>query len=304
MSFEITEMEEIGTEIFKMIFRAPDIASSAKAGQFLIIRIDEKGERIPLTIADFDPKKGTVTMVVQALGKSTRKLTSMKVGDSVLDIAGPLGTPADVRELGTVVLVGGGVGIAPIYPQISAYKNAGNKVISIIGARNKDLLIMEKEVEAVSDECYVATDDGSKGHHGFVTEVLKNLLDKERRQIKENTFQGKKIKRVVVIGPPILMKVATGMMNDYPDVEIIVSMNTMMVDGTGMCGGCRLLVNGKVKFACVDGPEFDGRLVDFNTVMNRLMIYKNEENDVSEAYKKECKGGVCAALNQKEKARK
>ncbi|NLI62752.1 MAG: sulfide/dihydroorotate dehydrogenase-like FAD/NAD-binding protein [Methanosarcinaceae archaeon] len=297
MSYKIVEKEEVATDTFKMVFEAPDIAAAAKAGQFLIVRIDERGERIPLTIADFSSDENTVTTVIQALGKSTKKLTKMNVGESISDIAGPLGTPADVKQLGTVVLVGGGVGIAPIYPQISAYKNAGNRVVSIIGARNKDLLFWEERVKDASDEYFVATDDGSKGHHGFVTEVLKNILDEEKEKIENKTLENPKIKRVVVIGPPILMKVATQMMNEYPDVEIIVSMNTMMVDGTGMCGGCRLIVDGKVKFSCVDGPEFDGRLVDFNTVMNRLTIYKREEIERAEKYKKECEGGVCSTLD-------
>jgi len=297
MSYKIVEKEEVATDTFKMVFEAPDIAAAAKAGQFLIVRIDERGERIPLTIADFSSDENTVTTVIQALGKSTKKLTKMNVGGSISDIAGPLGTPADVKQLGTVVLVGGGVGIAPIYPQISAYKNAGNRVVSIIGARNKDLLFWEERVKDASDEYFVATDDGSKGHHGFVTEVLKNILDEEKEKIENKTLENPKIKRVVVIGPPILMKVATQMMNEYPDVEIIVSMNTMMVDGTGMCGGCRLIVDGKVKFSCVDGPEFDGRLVDFNTVMNRLTIYKREEIERAEKYKKECEGGVCSTLD-------
>ena len=296
MTYKILETEEIGTGVFKMVIDAPDAAKAAKAGQFVMVRTDETGERIPLTIADFDKEKGTVTIVAQALGKSTKILTSLKAGDEIADFIGPLGTPADVKKLGRVILVGGGVGIAPVYPQISAYKEAGNHVITIIGARSENLLIMEKEVEAATDEFYVATDDGSKGHHGFVTDVVKQILDKEKEEIEAGTFSGEKVGRVVVIGPPILMKVATGLMAAYPDVEIVVSINSMMVDGTGMCGGCRVIVGGEVKFACVDGPEFDGRLVDFNTVMNRLMIYKKEEAAANEAYERSCEGGVCSKL--------
>ncbi|WNY25113.1 sulfide/dihydroorotate dehydrogenase-like FAD/NAD-binding protein [Methanolapillus millepedarum] len=292
MPFKILEKEELATGVFKMVIDAPDVAKAAKAGQFVMVRTFADSERIPLTIADFDSKTGTITMAVQALGKGTKQLTKLIPGDNIADFTGPLGTPADVKKIGTVILVGGGVGIAPIYPQIRAYKEAGNRVISIIGARNKGLLMMEKEFEEESDEFYVTTDDGSKGHHGFVTDVVKQLLDKERA----GEYNGPKIGRVVVIGPPILMKVATNMMAAYPDVEIIVSINSMMVDGTGMCGGCRVMVGSVPKFACVDGPEFDGRLVDFDTVMNRLMIYKKEETEASKKYDEECEGGICSKL--------
>lgn len=292
MPFEILEKEEMASGVWKMVIDAPDVAKAAKAGQFVIVRAYDDSERIPLTIADIDTERGTIMMSVQALGKGTKQITKMAVGESLKDFAGPLGTPADIKKIGTVILVGGGVGIAPIYPQIKAYKEAGNRVITVIGARNKDLLMMEKEFEAASDEHYVTTDDGSKGRHGFVTEVVKDLLDKQ----KAGAYEHEKIGRVVVIGPPILMRVATDMMKDYPDVEIIVSINSMMVDGTGMCGGCRVIVGGEVKFACVDGPEFDGRLVDFDTVMNRLMIYKKDELAASQKYDDECAGGVCSKL--------
>lgn len=289
MPFEILEKEEMATGVWKMVVDAPDVAEAAKAGQFVIVRAYEDSERIPLTIADINKENGTIMMSVQALGKGTKQIAALEIGESLADFAGPLGTPADVKKIGTVILVGGGVGIAPVYPQIQAYKEAGNRVITIIGARNEGLLMMEKEFEAVSDEHYVATDDGSKGHHGFVTDLVKELLEKEKR----GEYTGEKIGRVVVIGPPILMKVATDLMKDYPDVEIIVSINAMMIDGTGMCGGCRVIVGGEVKFACVDGPEFDGRKVDFETVMNRLMIYKKEELAASQKYDEEC-AGVCA----------
>jgi len=292
MPFEIVEKEEMAAGVWKMVIAAPDVAKAAKAGQFVIVRAYVDSERIPLTIAGIDKENGTIMMSVQALGKGTKQITKMNVGESLADFAGPLGTPADVKKIGTVILVGGGVGIAPVYPQIKAYKEAGNRVVTIIGARNKDLLMLEKEFEEESDEHYVTTDDGSKGHHGFVTEIVKQLLDKQNA----GEYEGEKIGRVVVIGPPILMKVATDLMKDYPDVEIIVSINSMMVDGTGMCGGCRVIVGGEVKFACVDGPEFDGRLVDFGTVMNRLMIYKKEEMAASQKYDDEC-AGVCSKIN-------
>lgn len=292
MPFEILEKEEMASGVWKMVIDAPDVAAAAKAGQFVIVRAYDDSERIPLTIADIDRERGTIMMSVQALGKGTKQITKMEVGESLQDFVGPLGTPADVKKIGSVILVGGGVGIAPIYPQIKAYKDAGNRVITIIGARNKDLLMMEKEFEAASDEHYVTTDDGSKGRHGFVTEVVKDLLDKQNA----GEYKGERIGRVVVIGPPILMKVATDMMKDYPDVEIVVSVNSMMVDGTGMCGGCRVIVGGEVKFACVDGPEFDGRLVDFDTVMNRLMIYKKDELAASQKYDDDCAGGICSKI--------
>ena len=291
MPFEILEKEEMAAGVWKMVIAAPDVAKAAKAGQFVIVRAYEDSERIPLTIAGIDKENGTIMMSVQALGKGTKQITKMNVGENLKDFAGPLGTPADVKKIGTVILVGGGVGIAPVYPQIKAYKEAGNRVVTIIGARNKDLLMLEKEFEDESDEHYVTTDDGSKGHHGFVTEIVKQILDKQNA----GEYEGEKIGRVVVIGPPILMKVATDLMKDYPDVEIIVSINSMMVDGTGMCGGCRVIVGGEVKFACVDGPEFDGRLVDFGTVMNRLMIYRKEEADASKRYDDECTG-ICSKI--------
>jgi len=292
MPFEILEKEEMATGVWKMVIDAPDVAKAAKAGQFIIVRAYDDSERIPLTIADIDKEKGTIMMSVQALGKGTKQITKMNVGESLADFAGPLGTPADVKRIGTVILVGGGVGIAPVYPQIRAYKEAGNRVVTIIGARNEGLLMMEKEFETASDEHYVTTDDGSKGRHGFVTEVVKDLLDKQNA----GAYEGEKIGRVVVIGPPILMKVAVDLMKNYPDVEIVVSINSMMVDGTGMCGGCRVIVNNEVKFACVDGPEFDGRLVNFDTVMNRLMIYKKDELDASAKYDEDCAGGICSKL--------
>ena len=297
MVFEILKKEEMATGVWKMVIDAPDVAKASKAGQFVIVRAYGDSERIPLTIAGIDREKGTVMMSVQALGKGTKQMTKMNAGESLADFTGPLGTPADVKKIGTVVLVGGGVGIAPVYPQIAAYKEAGNRVITIIGARNKDLLMMEPEFEAASDEHYVTTDDGSKGHHGFVTDIVKKLLDQQNEGQNEGGYEGEKIGRVVVIGPPILMKVAANLMKNYPDVEIIVSINSMMVDGTGMCGCCRVIVGGEVKFACVDGPEFDGRLVDFDTLMNRLMIYKKEELAASLKYDEECAGGICSKLD-------
>lgn len=217
------------------------------------------------------------------MGKTTKQLAKLSAGDSLEDFVGPpLGTPADIRKLGTVILVGGGVGVAPpVYPQAKAYVNAGNKVISIIGARNKDLLILEDEMEKASSELYIATDDGSKGHHGFVTDIMKRILD-----------SGEKVARVVIIGPPIMMKVGAGGVASPYDVEILVSLNSIMVDGTGMCGGCRVTVGGETKFTCVDGPEFDARKVDFVQLMNRLAMYRGEETEATEKYEEKCRCGL------------
>jgi ferredoxin/flavodoxin---NADP+ reductase len=281
MSYKILEKEEIAPSVHKMVVDAPDVAKAAKAGQFIILRINELGERIPLTIADFEKEKGTVTVIFQEMGKTTKQLAKLSAGESLEDFVGPLGTPSDIRKLGTVILVGGGIGVAPLYPQAIAYTEAGNHVISVIGARNKDLLILEKEMSKASSELYIATDDGSKGHHGFVTDIMKKILD-----------SGEKVARVVIIGPPIMMKVGAGVASPY-DVEILVSLNSIMVDGTGMCGGCRVTVGGKTKFTCVDGPEFDARKVDFGELMNRLAMYRGEEVKATEKYDEECREEEC-----------
>lgn len=280
MAYKVLKKEEIAPSVHRVVIEAPDVAKAAKAGQFIILRINEKGERIPLTIADFDKEKGTVAIIFQEMGKTTKQLAKLSAGEFLEDVVGPLGTPSDVRKLGTVILVGGGVGVAPAYPQAKAYSKAGNKVISIIGARNKDLLILEKEMKDASSELYIATDDGSKGHHGFVTDIMKQILD-----------SGEEVARVVIIGPPIMMKVGTGVASPY-NVEILVSLNSIMVDGTGMCGGCRVTVDGKTRFTCVDGPEFYARKVDFVQLMNRLAMYRGEETKAVEKYDDECRCGL------------
>ncbi len=263
--YEIDEKQVLSDNVKLMKIKAPLVAKKAKPGQFIILRIDETGERIPLTIADFDRKKGTITIIFMEVGKTTKQLGTMKEGDKILNFAGPLGVPSDIEKYGTVVCIGGGVGIAPLYPIIRALKDAGNKVISILGARNKDLLILEKEIEKYSDELLIATDDGSKGHKGFVSDVLQNLIDK-----------GTKIDIVWAVGPVIMMKVVSDLTRKY-DLKTIVSLNPIMVDGTGMCGGCRVTVGGETKFACVDGPEFDAHLVDFENLMLRNRRFVNEE---------------------------
>jgi ferredoxin--NADP+ reductase len=263
--YEILEKKVLSDIVKLMKIKAPMVAKKAQAGQFIILRIDEKGERIPLTIADYDRKKGTITVIFMEVGKTTVQLGTMNVGDKLLNFAGPLGVASEIKKFGTVVCVGGGVGIAPLYPIIRELKKAGNNVISILGARNEKLLMLEKEIEEFSDELHICTDDGSKGHKGFVSDVLQKLID-----------DGKKIKIVWAIGPVIMMKVVANLTKKY-GLKTLVSLNPIMVDGTGMCGGCRVSVGGETKFACVDGPEFDGHLVDFDNLMLRNRRFVKEE---------------------------
>jgi len=263
--YEILEKQILSATVKLMKVKAPLVAKNAQAGQFIILRIDEEGERIPLTIADFDRKKGTITIIFMEVGKTTRQLGTLGVGDYLLNFVGPLGTASEIENFGTVVCIGGGVGIAPLYPIIRALKQAGNHVISILGARNEKLLMLEKEIEEFSDELFICTDDGSRGTKGFVSNLLQNLID-----------EGKEINIVWAIGPVIMMKVVAELTRKY-DLKTIVSLNPIMVDGTGMCGGCRVTVGGETKFACVDGPEFDGHLVDFDNLMLRNRRFIREE---------------------------
>jgi len=265
--YPILEKETLSETVKLMKIKAPLVAKHAKAGQFIMLRIDEEGERIPLTIADYDRKRGTITIIFMEVGKTTKQLGKMKVGDELLNFAGPLGTASEIEKYGTVVCIGGGVGIAPLYPIIRALKEAGNTVISILGARSENLLMLEEQVEDHSDELHIATDDGSKGTKGFVTTVLQQLID-----------EGKKIDVVWAIGPVIMMKVVADLTKKY-DLKTVVSLNPIMVDGTGMCGGCRVTVGGEIKFACVDGPEFDGHKVDFKNLMLRNKRFLREEED-------------------------
>ena len=244
---------------------APDIAGKAKPGQFVVIRANETGERIPLTMAGTDPEAGTISIIFQVVGKTTALLRSFEVEDEILDIIGPLGVPTHVEKLGTVICVGGGTGVAVMYPITRAYKEAGNHVIAIIGARTKDLLILEDEMTAASHDLRVTTDDGSYGHHGFVTDVLKQILDE-----RDN------VKLVVGIGPVPMMKFLCKMTKEY-EVKTVVSLNPIMVDATGMCGACRVSVGGVTRFCCVDGPEFDGHQVDFDELVKRQRAYLTEE---------------------------
>jgi NAD(P)H-flavin reductase len=270
--YQILKKETLAPNLHLMVLDAKMIARKAKAGNFIIIRTFEHSERIPLTIADYGREKGTITIIFQEVGKSTKELAKLKEGDSIKDVVGPLGHPAEVENVGTVVCVGGGVGIAPLYPDARAFKEAGNKVISIIGARNKELLFWEEEMRDVSDDLHVTTDDGSYGRKGFVSDVLREILDSDE-----------KVDLVIAIGPVIMMKVVSNLTKEY-GVKTIVSLNPIMIDGTGMCGGCRVMVEGNKKFACVDGPEFDGHQVDFDLLGRRLRTYVDEEKCACERY--------------------
>lgn len=245
--------------------KAPLVARKAQPGQFVIIRLDEKGERIPLTIADYDREAGLITVVVQEVGFTTRSLGKLEVGDYIRDVTGPLGNASVLRRDGTVVCVGGGLGNAPLYPQVRAMAKNGVDVITVVGARSAKHLILTTELGHYSKELHVATDDGSRGHKGFVSDILKQLID-----------EGTAMDQVIAIGPPIMMKAVAEVTRPHR-IPTTVSMNSLMVDGTGMCGACRLTVGGKTKFACVDGPEFDAHLVDFDEQMRRAGIYREEE---------------------------
>jgi ferredoxin--NADP+ reductase len=263
--FKIVRREEISqSNVVLNVIDAPLIAKKAKPGQFVILKANETGERIPLTIADSDPEKGTIAVIYMVVGKTTLLFKELKVGDGYQDVIGPLGREIRLSKLGTVVCVGGGTGVAVLYPITRGLKQVGNRVISIIGARHKSLLILENRMNDVSHEFNVCTDDGSYGHKGFVTDVLKDVLEKED------------VKMVVGIGPIPMMK-AVCQVTKEKNVKTLVSLNPIMIDGTGMCGGCRVTVGGETKFACVDGPEFDGHQVDFDELLLRLQAYEEDE---------------------------
>ncbi|MBR3723280.1 MAG: sulfide/dihydroorotate dehydrogenase-like FAD/NAD-binding protein [Selenomonadaceae bacterium] len=263
--FKILSKKEASPGVYFMEVEAPRIAKKAKAGQFIVLRVDDNGERIPLTIADYNSESGSVLLVFQVIGATTTELAALNVGDSILDFVGPLGQPSEIKNFGTVAVVGGGIGVAPTYPIAKAMKEAGNKVIAIMGAKTKDILIMEDKMRSVVDEVVITTDDGSYGIKGFVTNGIQSLVDR-----------GEKIDQVTAIGPVIMMKSVVDATRDL-NIKTVVSLNPVMVDGTGMCGGCRVMVDGKMKFACVDGPEFDGHKVDFKDLMNRQKMYRDEE---------------------------
>ena len=263
--FKIVHAEFIAPGIKRFILEAPRIARKQKAGQFVILRIYEEGERIPLTIEGSDPDKGTISIVVQSAGKTTRLLNSLETGDQILDVVGPLGKPSEIEKFGTVVVIGGGVGTAMAYPSAAAFKRAGNRVISIVGGRNKELVILEQELRAVSDSVMITTDDGSYADKGFVTDKLRQLIE-----------NGVRIDLVLAIGPIPMMR-AVAEMTRKENIRTVVSLNTIMIDGTGMCGGCRVLIDGKSEFACVDGPEFDAHKVNFEVLVQRNGMYREAE---------------------------
>jgi ferredoxin--NADP+ reductase len=268
---KIIEKQVLSENVIKLVIEAPHIALKRQAGHFVIVKLGEKGERIPLTIADADSKKGTITLIIQRVGVTSHKITSLNVGDTITDIVGPLGKATHIEKFGTVLCAGGGVGIAPLYPIVQAMHNAGNKVITILAARTKELVILENEMKSISDEVIVMTDDGSYGNKGLVTQGMEEIIKHEKVDLS------------VVIGPAIMMKYASMLTKKY-NIPTVASLNTIMVDGTGMCGACRISINGETKFVCVDGPEFDAHQVDFDEMLIRLGAYKDFEKEAYEKY--------------------
>ncbi len=268
---KILEKEFFSKNVVRLVLDAPEIARSRKPGHFVIIKIGEKGERVPLTIAGSDTEKGTITLVVQQVGVTSAKLSALEVGDEVTDVVGPLGEATHIEKVGTVLCAGGGVGVAPLLPIVEGFKKAGNRVITVLAARNKDLVILEEQMREFSDEVIVMTDDGSSGNKGLVTAGMEEVINRE------------KVDLAVTIGPAIMMKFAALTTKKY-NIPTLASLNTIMVDGTGMCGACRVSVGGKTKFVCVDGPEFDAHQVDFDQMLMRLGAYKNQEHEAYQKY--------------------
>lgn len=268
MNHRIVRKERLGGNTYLFEIEAQLVAARFRAGQFVIIRTTDRGERVPLTIADADREKGTIVLIIQAVGKSTIELASFDAGQALLDCIGPLGNPSEIADFGRVICIGGGTGIACIYPIIRALASAGNEVISVIGARTGSLLFLKDEIERLSRELYITTDDGSQGRRGFVTDALADLLK------QYNGTAG--LQRVIAIGPPVMMRAVADATRPYR-VKTIVSLNTIMVDGTGMCGACRVYIDGKMKFACIDGPEFDAHKVNFEDLISRLTMFEDKE---------------------------
>jgi len=283
--FKIVHAQVLAPGIKRFVIEAPRIARKQKPGQFLILRIYEQGERIPITIENSDPGRGTINIVVQSVGKTTNLLNSLETGDSILDLVGPLGKPSQIANYGTVVVVGGGVGTAMAYPTAAALKRAGNRVLAIVGARNKELVILESEMRAVSDVLMITTDDGSYADKGFVTDKLRQLIQ-----------NGTRIDLVIAVGPIVMMR-AVSDMTRKENIPTVVSLNPIMIDGTGMCGGCRVLIDGKSEFACVDGPEFDAHKVDFSVLVQRNAMYRDAEQQSMVEFQraKEHKDDACLA---------
>ena len=269
----IISKTNLSDSVVRMDILAPEIAEKRKAGQFVILKVNEQGERIPLTIVESDREQGTITIIFQIVGKTTALMAELKVGDEIQDVQGPLGNPTEIENFGHVVCIGGGVGVGVIYPITKALKEAGNRVTSIIGARTRSLIILEEDMKGASNELIVTTDDGSYGVHGFVSNVLQKIID-----------GGEKIDHVYAIGPVPMMKAIANLTRPY-GIKTIVSLNAIMVDATGMCGACRVAVGGKTKFTCVDGPEFDGHQVDFDLLTNRLRMYCEEEGQSYERHR-------------------
>lgn len=276
MAHKILRKEEITKDDFLVEVTAPDIAAHFQAGQFVVIRLHETGERIPLTIADADPEKGTLTIIVKRVGKTSCELGTFKVGDCISDIIGPLGHPSEIEKFGTVVCIGGGTGIASLHPIARALKKAGNTIITILGARTKDLLFWEERFKGFSDELIITTDDGTHGRKAVVTIPLKELLE------------AGKVNYVIAVGPAIMMKFVALTTKEF-GVKTIVSLNPVMVDGTGMCGSCRVFIDGEMKLACIDGPEFDGHKVNFDDLLSRLTMFRENEKQAIEHFEK-CSG--------------
>ena len=269
--FKIIEKKFLSENVARLVIEAPYIAKSRRAGHFIILRIDKNGERIPLTISDADVEKGTITIIVQRVGVSSHKLCDMNVGDFILDVVGPLGQATHISNVGTVLCAGGGVGVAPLFPIVQAMKLAGNRVITVIAARNKDLVILENEMREYSDELIIMTDDGSKGTKGLVTQGMEEVILRE------------KVNQAIVIGPAVMMKFAALTTKKY-NIHTLASLNTIMVDGTGMCGACRVSVGGKTEFVCIHGPEFDAHEVNFDEMLSRLGAYKDKESENYDEY--------------------
>lgn len=278
MNHSITKKKALSRENFLIEVAAPHVAERFVPGQFVILRLHEQGERIPLTVAAVNRKKGTITLIFQVVGKTTMELSRMEKGTAILNVVGPLGTPSEIENYGRVVCVGGGTGIACIYPIIKAMKDAGNEVISIIGARTRSLLLLVEEIRKASSAIHVTTDDGTDGRKGFVTDVLKDLIDR--------FDNGKGINRIIAIGPPVMMRAVAETSRPFK-IPTIASLNTIMIDGTGMCGGCRVFLDGEMKLACIDGPEFDAHLIDFDDVISRLEMFQTKEKQAMKCFLKE-----------------
>ncbi len=282
--YRIVKKEKLVQDIDRFYVQAPLIAKKAKAGQFVVIRIKEEGERIPLTIADYNRSSGIISIVSLRAGKTTAMLSNLKKGDSIRDVVGPLGNASEIKNFGKVICVGGGVGIAAILPITRELKKAGNYLISVVGAKSRELLILQKEIKDASDELHICSDDGSIGYHGFVSGFLKEYLDKNQGGADKKTG----VKRVIAVGPAPMMAAVASVTRPF-NIKTIVSLNSIMVDGTGMCGSCRVEVGGKTRFTCVDGPEFDGHEVNFDLLLSRQKIYCDYEGKCMDLYKHECK---------------